>query len=105
MAIKKINQIMLDDIKILTFADIKTIYSITEKDIKKFLLNINNAENYWYPFNTFNNVITENIIAIFRKKFADVTINEKHGVEYTEIFLNSIDKHIFMYSLLNHFTT
>jgi hypothetical protein len=99
-------EISLENIKILSYDEIFDIFGKTEKDIKNGLKKSNSSENYWYPYdeNCFDEEIIKIIVSLFRKKFLDAEILDIHGYEYTEIFLNTIDKHVFAFSLIEYIT-
>lgn len=95
----------LNTIKILSFKEIEEIFNVTEKALHGVLLKSNYSANFWYPYeeNKFSEEETIITIQAFRKKFADMQIINKHGLEYTEFFLNTVEKHVFAYSLIVHF--
>lgn len=101
---KFILDIDVDEIKILDYGIIEETFLITEKELKKGLRTPNNSENYWYPSaeSGFSEQDVYKICALFRKKFPDIQILDKHGYERTEIFLNTLEKHVFAYSVIHH---
>lgn len=103
---KKLSEITIDNIKILSMNEIEEKFNISEKDIFNFIDSKNNSENYWYPYdeNDFNENKIKKIIELFKSKFNDTEINSENNYKYTEIYLNTIDKHIFAFSLINYFT-
>lgn len=101
---KFVLDIDIEQIKILGFDILEETFLITEKELKKDLRIPNNSENYWYPHTEsgFSEIDVYRICELFRKKFPDIQIIDKHGYEHTEIFLNTIDKHVFAYSVIYH---
>ena len=93
-----------NEIEILTWDQINELFDVNEKQVRKFLTNGNNTENYWYPYETgFSEEQTTEIVKMFRNKFLDITILDKHGAKYAEITLGNVDKHQYMFSLIKHF--
>ena len=93
-----------NEIEILTWEQIKELFDVTQNKIQKHLINSNDTENFWYPYeNKFSEEDTIKITALFRAKFPNTEILDKHGPKYTEIQLSNMNKHQFMYSLIKHF--
>ncbi len=89
-------------IPILTFKEIQELFDISQKDIRKSL-DDDNCDNYWYPGELFDEETTLNIVYLFNRYAADTTVLNKTTYKYIEIFLNTEDKHIFKYSIINFF--
>ena len=106
MAKKKITEtpVNFNEIEILDWEQIKELFDVNEKQVRKFLTNSNNTENYWYPYETgFSEEQTTEIVKMFRNKFLDITILDKHGAKYAEITLSNVEKYQYMYSIIKHF--
>jgi len=93
-----------DEVENLDWDQIKELFDVTEKQTQKYLSNGNNTENYWYPYEDgFSEEETLKIVNMFRTKFLDIEILDKHGPKYAEINLCNKEKHQYMYSLINYF--
>ena len=92
------------NIKILTWNEIYEIFDVTENYIKIHLVNSNDTENFWYPYESgFSEEQTNEIVCLFRGKFIDAQILDCHGAKYTEIRLGTLEQHIWSYSLIYYF--
>ena len=91
------------EIQLMTYEEIEQIFDVTENDMNTWLKNANNSDNYWYPGIFFDEQTTENILMLFRKQFIDIEIIDKTGYQYAEIFCNTIERHVFRWSVQRHF--
>jgi len=101
----KEQEIALDQIEILSFDEIEEKYKVSKKDIFAVINSKNNAENYWYPYdeNGFTEEEVKTSIKLFKSKFEDFEIKSENDYKFTEFFLSTFEKHIFAFSLINHF--
>jgi hypothetical protein len=100
------NKEQLPTIPVLSWESIAEIFNCTKRDIERDLTKPNNAANYWYPHseNGYDELDTKSIIAIFEFQFPDIEISSRHDYKYTEVFLNTLDKHQFAFSVIDFLT-
>lgn len=91
------------EIPVLGWEDIKKKFGVSESEVSKDLMKPNYCNNFWYPWekNGYDESGVEYVVSIFEEKFADASIKSKHDYRYTEIFLNTLEKHQFAYSLMD----
>lgn len=95
----------IEGIKVLSYQEIDKNFKVGESEIQKTLLKSNHADNYWHPYdeNGFNEEQVLFAVNLFRKTFPDIEIIDRNGYDYTEFYLNTIEKHVLAYSLIYHF--
>ena len=94
----------INNIKLLSWEEIKENFNVKEKDVIKNLSKSNQSNNYWYPY---EHKLTEEdvkeIVDIFRVRFCDIVIKSIYNPRFTEFFLNTLEKHQFAYTLIYMF--
>lgn len=97
--------LITNEIQLLSWDSIEEIFGSSKKDMEKTLEKANYSANFWYPHsqNGADEADVKSIVSIFEYKFPDVSIQSRHDYRYTEIFLNTLDKHQLAFTLANLF--
>ena len=98
-----LESLTVDSIKEIDAETLLEKYDLDENDIKSFLRKGKaSGGNYWTPNHDDNlsEEEVEKVKELFTEKFEDIEIKSKDRYQYTEFFLNTFEKHIFKYSVL-----
>jgi len=98
------SKVDVSEIKLLTYDEIERGFKVSKEDIQKFLKAKNSDTNYYYPGLTFDEKITREIVKLFVMAFPGIDVLDKSkNHQYIEIFLNTMERHVFRYSVEKHF--
>lgn len=99
----KVEELTLNDIPVLSWEDIEKKYKFSEKDALNALKKgTKSCANFWTPYeeNSYSEEETLRVKDLMLEKFPDMVIHSQNDPKYLEFYLDTNEKHVFMYSLI-----
>jgi len=100
-ALPNYNHATINEIPLLEWDSILEKYEVDIKNVQRDLKKTNHANNFWYPYDwSLDEKEIMKVVEMFQLKFPDAEIKSLHNYKYIELFLNTLEKHQFVYTLL-----
>ena len=103
---EKLDSLDAESIKTISWEDLLEKYDLDEVDIKAEVRKAKHScANFWTPNHDdyYTQEEVEKVKELFKEKFEDIEIKSEDNYSLTEIYLNSVDKHLFKYSIIEAF--
>jgi len=90
-------------IELIPWDIIEEKFDVDVNVINRELKKPNNCDNFWYPYESgFDEEQCKEAVRLFGLRFPGTEIKSMHDMRYLEIFLNTLEKHQFAYTLIQH---